>query len=259
MSLNDIVFRILEKERKSYEVPFLNDMSALERVIRPGDVMLVCGNTYLGEIIKWMTRSTWSHCAIYAGEKTLIEADNIVYKDGKTQRIEPKVIESPLEKYSLFNIRLKRPVQITSEDLATVLATVRGEMGKKFDRKNLINFLLKNLGLRSFEPFESMGSANKYLCAALLARAFQEVGYPVIPELIRVEKESMKFRQRNYTHCAPGDFDRASSHYWQTIPFERFGQIQHYKEIQWEQWPLPEKSRRRRRDKPPARNTKSVA
>lgn len=69
------------------------------KLLKPGDFLLVEGNTRISTTIKYRTQSTWSHAAFYAGESTdqenesgeacpLIEAE---LKDG--------VITAPLSKY----------------------------------------------------------------------------------------------------------------------------------------------------------------
>lgn len=54
--------------------------------LRPGDVLLIEGNTRISAAIKYLTQSTWSHAALFVGDAlgplapgeepaTLIEAD----------------------------------------------------------------------------------------------------------------------------------------------------------------------------------------
>src|SRR5258706_10057048 len=39
----------------------------LASTLRPGDVLLVEGNTRISNAIKYLTQSTWSHAALYVG------------------------------------------------------------------------------------------------------------------------------------------------------------------------------------------------
>ena len=43
------------------------DRQALAAVLRRGDVLLCAGNTRCAELVKRLTRSTWSHVAMYVG------------------------------------------------------------------------------------------------------------------------------------------------------------------------------------------------
>ena len=54
-----------------YEPFFAPDPELLERVLLPGDVLLIEGNTRLSVIIQYLTQSTWSHAALYVGADRL--------------------------------------------------------------------------------------------------------------------------------------------------------------------------------------------
>ena len=48
--------------------PFTHaNVAALRRVLQPGDVLLVEGNSRVSVAIKYLTQSTWSHAALYVG------------------------------------------------------------------------------------------------------------------------------------------------------------------------------------------------
>ena len=49
-------------------VPF--DPGALRRTLRLADVLLVAGSSKLSTAIKYLTQSTWSHAALYVGERS---------------------------------------------------------------------------------------------------------------------------------------------------------------------------------------------
>ena len=85
------------------------------RILQPGDVLLVEGNTRISTAIKYLTQSTWSHAALYVGDAmgqgldpekspTLIEADLI-----------KGVIAIPLSTYAHFNTRICRPINLADD------------------------------------------------------------------------------------------------------------------------------------------------
>ncbi|MES3014225.1 MAG: hypothetical protein V4750_10925, partial [Pseudomonadota bacterium] len=41
----------------------------LAATLRPGDVLLVEGNTRISVAIKYLTQSTWSHAALFVGQR----------------------------------------------------------------------------------------------------------------------------------------------------------------------------------------------
>ena len=44
------------------------NLTALREILRPADVILVQGRARISTAIKYLTQSTWSHVALYAGD-----------------------------------------------------------------------------------------------------------------------------------------------------------------------------------------------
>src|SRR5258708_12819040 len=95
-------------------------LEQLGAALRPGDVLLVEGNTRVSVAIKYLTQSTWSHAMFYIGDalgppapgeepKVLVEAD-ILYG----------IRAVPLSDVSAMNTRICRPVARSKEDLRAV-------------------------------------------------------------------------------------------------------------------------------------------
>lgn len=234
MGLTNLVLTFFEKERKKYKLPFENNIEGFKKVIRPGDVVLVSGQSYLSEIIKIITKSNWSHSFLYLGNGRILEADSILYeKEGPRRVKKPRVMENPVEKYFPYNMRIKRPVQLTEEHLNQILEKARSYIGKDYDKKNIVNFIWKAFGFKKIDSNKNIGSKDKYICSALIAKLFQDVNYPILPEETLVDKKKRFVRKKNYTQIAPGDFDLASSQFWVTIPFQGIGKTDHYTDIKW--------------------------
>jgi len=58
----------LDMPATGYEPFTPSDTETLRRTLRPADVLLVEGHQKLATAIKYLTQSTWSHAALYAGE-----------------------------------------------------------------------------------------------------------------------------------------------------------------------------------------------
>jgi hypothetical protein len=75
MFLNDMLsqwmVQDLMREVRNYQRRVPNDLTRLKEVLRPGDVILVEGNTHLSQIIMYLTQSSWSHSAMYIGDALL--------------------------------------------------------------------------------------------------------------------------------------------------------------------------------------------
>ena len=59
----------LEAPRRNYERRIYNDMEHLLRSAQPGDVILVEGRSELSRIIQLLSNSTWTHAALYVGDR----------------------------------------------------------------------------------------------------------------------------------------------------------------------------------------------
>ncbi|NJN51883.1 MAG: alpha/beta hydrolase fold domain-containing protein, partial [Gammaproteobacteria bacterium] len=153
-----------------------------ERVIQPGDVLLVEGNSRISAAVKYLTHSTWSHAALCIGNAAaapLIEADVV-----------KGVIVVPFEKYLERNVRICRPVGLSADDLQALTAFAIARIGNTYDLKNifdLLRYLLPTPPVparfrRRLITFGS-GEPTKAICSSLIAEAFQSVRYPVLPDL----------------------------------------------------------------------------
>ncbi len=193
----------------------------LAPTLRIGDVLLVEGNTRVSSAIKYLTQSTWSHAALYVGPNPN-EAD-----DGN---LEPYLIEVdmvqgvqavPVSTYAAFHTRICRPAALSAEDACRVVDYAISRLGHKYDLKNLIDlarYLLPTPPLprrwrRRMMGFGS-GDPTKAICSTLIAQAFQSVGYPILPDMIRrrddpgADAHNLELLTiRHFSLYSPRDFD----------------------------------------------------
>ena len=52
-----------------YDLRAPNDLDQLKATIRKGDVLLVEGDQRVSAVIKYLTRSSWSHAVLYIGDE----------------------------------------------------------------------------------------------------------------------------------------------------------------------------------------------
>ena len=199
----------------TYEIPLLAE------VMEPGDILLVEGNTRISTAIKYLTQSTWSHAAFFAGHATnrftdadepcpLVEAE---LNDG--------VIASPLSKYRDFNIRICRPVGLSTQDRDTVVKTMVDSIGLRYDLKHIFDlmrylFPTPPVPVRLRRQMIALGSGDpsRAICSSLIAESFQAIKYPILP---RIEKktelaryhysEKVIYHIRHFSLFTPRDFD----------------------------------------------------
>jgi len=242
----------LEAETSGYKPYTPSDPQTLYRTLQPGDVLLVEGNRKVSAAIKYLTQSTWSHAALYVGDE-LDEID----KDGHAKRlIEVNLgtgcTAEPLEKYETYNTRICRPKGLTPEDQRKVIAYAKSQIGIKYDNKNIFDML------RYFFPTPPVpvrwrrrmiqfgsGDPTRAICSTMIAKAFQTVRYPILPEITRAPGRTRavsNYSRREILHIrhfslfTPRDFDL--SPYFEIVkPTLAYGFD--YKKLVWAKTPKP--------------------
>lgn len=111
---------------------------AMQSSIRPGDVLLVEGNTRISTAIKYLTQSTWSHAALYLGP----EADLGPAGDDEPQVLVEADLEEgiralPLSFYRHFHTRICRPVGLSEHDIRQLIDYSKSRLGHQYDLKNV--------------------------------------------------------------------------------------------------------------------------
>lgn len=204
----------LNAPTRHYERRMLVDSEALFRIIRPGDIVLVEGDTRVSGLIKYITQSTWSHAALFVGKLPgrpytahkhwLIEAD-----------LEAGVRAVPLAMYLKCNLRICRPIGLSREDCAHVCESAIAQIGHRYDLKNVID-LGRYLLPWKFVPRRLHGRALRFgsgdptraICSSVLAQAFQGVHYPILPHHTTVDDLAHDWlSRRHFTLFMPRDFD----------------------------------------------------
>lgn len=175
------------------------DVEQLKRHVKKGDVLLVCGDQRVSEVIRYLTQSSWSHAAIYVGDELLHRdpalARELEERFGDEARhlivealIDEGVVASPLSKYAGFHLRLCRPFGLVSRDAARLMDLVIAQMGGVYDLSNLLDlgryFLPVSIvpaRFRSEALAFGSGRPTEVICSSMIARAFDAVGFPILP------------------------------------------------------------------------------
>ncbi|WP_138933310.1 YiiX/YebB-like N1pC/P60 family cysteine hydrolase [Roseovarius arcticus] len=198
-----------------------SDFETLCRALRPGDVLLVEGQERVSNAIKYLTQSTWSHAAMYVGD-TLPETPGGAESHRLIEvNLSEGCVSAPLSKYARFNTRICRPVGLKSEERRAVTEFMAVRVGLKYDLRNVFDLLrylfpTPPVPVRWRRRMLAIGSSDptRAICSSLIARAFQSVHYPILPDvrLVKARKGS-KFARREILHIrhhslfAPRDFD----------------------------------------------------
>jgi hypothetical protein len=236
--------RYLAKPATGYEPFTPSDPERLRHALRPGDVLLVEGNSHVAGVIKYLTQSTWSHSALYVGpiaDAATADGEPHVLIEAE---IDEGVVSSPLSKYAHFHTRVCRPVGLTQEDLEKVCAYARERIGLGYDLKNIIDLMRYLFPLpvpqRWRRRMMTLGSGDptRIICSALIAQAFEAVRYPILPKVTRLESRQARrdiLEIRHSSLYAPRDFD--ISPYFEVVKPTLLGGFD-YKKMHWADLPL---------------------
>lgn len=210
--------RMLTKPRATYTLRCPNSLPNLQAVIRKGDVVLVDGEQRVSEVIKFLTQSSWSHAALYVGDDLLQRYPDkraellATYGDDARHLVvealmESGVVVSPLSKYAAYNLRVCRPHGLRTPDLQRILDEVLAQLGLRYDVQNVIDLaryffpvhlLPRRFHRRALEI--GRGRPTEVICSSLIARAFQNVGFPILPETEMVPAVALHGRLARWRH-----------------------------------------------------------
>jgi hypothetical protein len=220
----------LSEPRKSSMQVATSTPEKLSCCLRPGDVLLVEGNSTFSTAIKYLTQSSWSHAALFVGD--VLPAD----KDGGER---PVLVEADindgircvgLSVYAPYHTRICRPVGLSQAEIDKVSNYAIARLGHTYDLRNIFDlakYLLPTppVPTRFRRRLLSLGSADptQAICSSLIAQAFQSIKYPILPEIVMEQADDPSclacykemHRIRHYSLFTPRDFD--VSPYFQII------------------------------------------
>ena len=213
----------LTAESSGYEPYTPSDFETLSETLQPGDVLLVEGNQYVSITIKYLTQSTWSHAALYIGDALPKPMDGSERKSLVEVNLGEGCVAVPLSNYQTYNTRICRPVGLSMEDRQKVVAFMVSKIGLEYDLRNIFDLLryffpTPPIPVRWRRRMLSLGSSQptKAICSSLIAQAFQQIKYPILPEITqavgRSSAQSAYSRKeilhiRHHSLFAPRDFD----------------------------------------------------
>jgi len=214
--------RYLARPHHVHGVAAPTDPVRLMACLRPGDVLLVEGQSRFSVAIKYLTQSTWSHAALYVGAaagqtdaqgrvRCFLEAD---LRDG--------VRLSSVDEFAGLHCRVCRPVGLDTGEIDALIRHAMARLGHRYDLRNVVDlarYLLPTppVPVRWRRRMLALGSGDptRAICSTLIAQAFQSVRYPILPIIETIpSKDPMCpgcvdeiLHVRHHSLFAPRDFD----------------------------------------------------
>ncbi len=146
--------------------------------IRPGDIIFTRSNDLIAKIIRFVTNGQINHCAIYIGNKQIIESQLGV--GVRRYYLEDYLNQKDTEVY----YGLLKDVSINQINEAII--TAKGLLGRKYDLFGQIGVLVKILAVRlewtkvlHFYSKNITKDSNAFWCSELVAYSFGNNGTPL--------------------------------------------------------------------------------
>ena len=214
----------LTKNRPPRSVP-LCDFQFLKNSLKPCDIILIEGRSRVSDVIGWLTNSPWTHAALYVGRIDAIDDDqlrNIVSAHYEGTASDKVIIESVLqgtvvsniEKYQLDHIRICRPSQLSKSDGNKAISYAAQSIGNSYNHRQIFdlarflfpwNILPRKWASTLFRYKDS--HTTKTVCSTLIAEAFGQINFPILPLVRSDESGEVEIFRRNPRLCTPSDFD----------------------------------------------------
>jgi hypothetical protein len=217
------MLRYLLQPTGRYAPFYAPDPEVVRKALQPGDVLLIEGNTRLSAVIKYLTQSTWSHAALYVGERP-----GEVSPDGEPNVLleaeaDIGVSTVPLSKYVRYHTRICRPVGLDDEAQQKVIGYALKRVGMQYDSQRIVDlarylFPYPPVPVWLRRRMLSIGSGDptKAICSTLIAEAFASIHYPILPERASINGKTYGIAPyvqseidhiRTYGLYTPRDFD----------------------------------------------------
>lgn len=206
------------------------DIARLGRVLQPGDVLLVDGTDKVSAAIRYLTQSSWSHAAMYVGDRLGKKDENGEPHVLIEMNLGEGCVSAPLSKYRCAPTRICRAVNLAPHDRDSVVLYMIDRIGLQYDTRHvfdLARFLIPHppVPMRWRRQMLALGSGEptRAICSTLIAQAFHSIRYPILPTIDRVRRggglngytEQEIWHIRHHSLFAPRDFD--ASPYFEVI------------------------------------------
>ena len=214
--------RFLARRRHVHGTSAPADLRSLAAALRPGDVILVEGESRFSTGVKYLTQSTWSHAALYVGNRL---GERRAANGQPACVIEADVVEGVravgLDTFAGLHLRICRPISLSANEAQAVIDHAIARLGHRYDLKNIIDlvrWLLPTppvpVAWRRRLIALGSGDPTRAICSILVAQAFQSVRYPILPQHLKVCQgdapghcDEVLLESTHFSHFTPRDFD----------------------------------------------------
>ncbi len=250
-AIAEAILNWLTEDREPAEIPQC-DFERIRYEVRPCDVLLTEGRNRVSDVIKYATQSAWSHSALYIGrihdiEDPVIRNKALEHFQGPPDTqlliegyIGKGTVITPLNFYRQDHIRICRPRGLSPTDAQNIIAFAVNKLGHEYDVRQILDlarfmlpwkFMPRRWRSSLFNP--NAGQSTRTVCSTIIAEAFADVRFPILPHVKKHESTGVELYHRNPRLYVPSDFDY--SPYFEIIkyPFVAFDAEAPYRKLPW--------------------------
>lgn len=229
-----------------------SDFMRLEEKIRMGDVLLIQGRSRVSNVISLLTKSIWTHSVLYIGQinqiqnpelKAILQANYAGSENDKLiieSLLDKGVIIAPLSDYQNDHIRICRPNGLPAKDAEQVIIAATRFLGKKYNPQQIFDLAKLLLPWNIFPSswrtrlfYYHPGDASNLICSTLIAEAFHDIKYPILPIVHKHGIKGFEFIRRNPKLFTPCDFDYSPFFDIIKYPIIEFSEDIPYTQLKW--------------------------
>lgn len=138
-----------------------------------GDIILVSGQSFISKLVQKITRSKWSHVALYIGGGYVLEINwNI------KAHIVPNLY--PKEGEECLVLRNKIPLTKEQQDMIISRGCAYNQTGNRYDFLLLAGLFLKTL-FPNWKVLSKLNDKNSFVCTELTDQVLKEAGIDLFP------------------------------------------------------------------------------
>jgi hypothetical protein len=138
------------------------------------DILMFKGEGLLSSIIKWKTKSVYSHAGLAVWWN-----DRLMVLEAVGKGVEARPISYTLKHYhgSIDYFRPKEDSGINDDDRSKMIVYAQEQLGKEYAKKHLVKFFFKLLFNRKLSKKDESGPVSKFFCSQYVSAVYQKAGF----------------------------------------------------------------------------------
>jgi uncharacterized protein YycO len=153
-------------------------LEELQRILQPGDILLVHGSSWTSKMIQIVTKSYWNHAILFVGDGNLVQSTMMYGQGTIVQNVKGGVQTAPLGDMAAKDIAIYRHKTAKKTQLKIACEYALKQKGSGYDILGIVELAwLLISGKRG--TARTIGTKNQYICSELVAAAYKEAGLPI--------------------------------------------------------------------------------